>query len=35
MTTNRTARKQKWIRIGALAVAIVMAVTVILTILIR
>lgn len=35
MTTNRAARKQKWIRIGALAVAIVMAVTVILTILIR
>ncbi len=35
MTTNRAARKQKWIRIGALAIAIVMAVTVILTILIR
>ena len=35
MTTNKAARKKKWIRIGALAVAIVMTVTVVLTILIR
>ena len=35
MTTNRAARKQKWIRIGALAVAIVMTVSVVLTIVIR
>ena len=35
MTTNKAARKQKWIRIGALAVAIVMTVSVVLTIVIR
>ncbi len=35
MTTNKAAKKQKWIRIGALAIAIVMAVSVVLTILIR
>ena len=35
MTTSKAAKKQKWIRIGALIVACVMAVTVVLAILIR
>ena len=35
MTTSKAAKKQKWIRIGALIVACVMTVTVVLAILIR